>query len=100
MIIKNLLQGTNPYDTKKIDKSRIQDIAAKGKTAPGADADKINLSEEARLRSVALSEANSSDGMRNERIAELKAKVANGSYQPDLHKTAENLVKQDLELLM
>jgi negative regulator of flagellin synthesis FlgM len=99
MIIKNLLQGTNPYDTKKVDKSRKAELADKGK-ATSADSDRIQLSEEARLRSVALSEANGSDGVRNERVAELKAKVANGSYQPDLQKTAENLVKQDLDLLM
>ncbi len=99
MIIKNLLQGTNPYDTKKIDKNRQAEAVGKGKSHT-VETDKIHLSEEARLRSVAFSESNGADGVRKERVAELKARVANGSYQPDLYKTAENLVKQDLELLM
>ncbi|WP_029898439.1 flagellar biosynthesis anti-sigma factor FlgM [Desulfohalovibrio reitneri] len=100
MHIKNLLIGNTPYETKKVDKPDKPEGAEKTRKADSSGkGDRINLSEEATLRSQAMREAQSAEDVRAEKVAMLKKQISEGTYQPDNQKIAENLVKEDLDLL-
>ena len=45
------------------------------------------------LQDVNKAQGSSEDANRTERVAELKAQVANGSYEPDLSKVASSLLQ-------
>jgi negative regulator of flagellin synthesis FlgM len=102
MHIKNLIEGLNPYGLKK----KVQEPDQPGHEGRSSQAgssestDKVNLSSEAKLRATARSEASNAPDVRAEKVAELQEKVRNGTYQIDDRKTAENLVRDDLDLLL
>ncbi len=64
-----------------------------GKTTEGATTDKVEFSSVLQNvhKAQAAQEAASSE--RADRIAELKAQIAGGSYKPDLEKVASSLVE-------
>lgn len=99
MEIKNLLVGANPYE-KKIEKAERAEAAERARTGSSQTGDKISLSEDATLRSVALRTANVEPEARAERVAALKEQVRNGTYQPDNKKTAAGIVREDLNLII
>ena len=59
MEIKNLLVGANPYE-KKVEKTERAEAAERARQGGSQGGDKISLSEDATLRSVALRTANAS----------------------------------------
>ncbi len=99
MEIKNLLVGTNPYE-KKIEKAERAEIAERVRGGSSETGDKVSLSEDATLRSVALRAAGTETDDRAERIAALRDQVRNGTYQPDNKKTAAGIVREDLSLII
>ena len=101
MEIKKTLNGLDPYQAK-LEKAEAEakikrDKASKGKE--GGDSDKVSLSPEAKLRTEAYKTAASSEDIRPEKVAEIKAKIANGTYEINSRKIAEKLIKEDLDLL-
>ena len=63
-----------------------------GKKAGAADGgDQVEFS--AILQDVNNAKSSSNDTSRAERVAELKAQVANGSYEPNLNKVASSLLQ-------
>jgi negative regulator of flagellin synthesis FlgM len=66
----------------------------------GEAADRVVLSSEARLRGAALQTAKEAPDVRREKVDELKRKVKDGTYRPDLKKAAANLICDDLDLLV
>ncbi len=100
MDIKNVLQGANPYDQKKIDEAeKLKKAEAKARAQKaGAGSDTVSVSSTAKLVGEASTTARESEGVRAELVAELKAKVQAGTYQPDSRKIAENLLKEDLSI--
>lgn len=99
MEIKNLLVGGNPYD-KKIEKAERAEAAERARKGGGDAGDKVSLSEDATLRSVALRAANVEPDARAEKIAALREQVRSGTYQPDNKKTAAGIVREDLSLIL
>jgi negative regulator of flagellin synthesis FlgM len=70
-----------------------------GESASGASgADKVTLSGDARLVSLAATTAKDAPDTRSDRVAELKAQVEAGTYQPDSRKIAEKMLTMDSEL--
>lgn len=67
--------------------------AASDKKTEGVSADKVEFS--AVLQNVHKAQAakQAASSERAERIAELKAQIADGSYKPDLEKVASSLVE-------
>lgn len=59
----------------------------------GTQADKVEFSAVLQDVHKAQSAKPSSNSERTERVAELKAQVANGSYKPDLEKVASSLLQ-------
>lgn len=99
MEIKNLLEGRGAYKQGKIDRTGTE-AKSKAKDAESRGSDTVVLSEEARLRGQALQAANLDSGVRAERVQELRERVKDGTYEPNLRKTAENLLRQDLDLII
>ncbi|WP_300164126.1 flagellar biosynthesis anti-sigma factor FlgM [Solidesulfovibrio sp.] len=60
--------------------------------------DKVTLSGDAKLVSLAATTAKESPDTRSDRVAELKAQVEAGTYQPDSRKIAEKMLTMDSEL--
>ena len=101
MEIKNLTGQINPYTNKRVD----QPEGGPGKGSPaqkaagGGDVT-VNLSSAAKLMSTATHEAQNASDVRTEKVNKLKEQVRNGTYQPDIKKAAQNLVRDDLDLLV
>lgn len=100
MEIKKLLVGANPYEktVEKIDRERAE-AAVKARKAE-ATGDKVAISEDAALRSVAVRAAMAEPDTRAEKIAALKAQIQNGTYEPDNKKIAEGIVREDLSIFL
>jgi negative regulator of flagellin synthesis FlgM len=62
--------------------------------------DRVEVSSQARVRGVALAKALETPEIRAEKVNRLREQVRDGTFQPDLRKTAENLVKEDFELII
>ena len=100
MEIKNsLLTGLNPYDRTKLEKAEGQQVKNKSESgAPGNKGDRVEFSDEAKLRTEAFQSANSAPDVRRDKVEEIKARIAAGDYQVDSRKIAENLVRDELDL--
>ena len=98
MRIKNEI-GTQPgVDRTQLEKfERAQAETNKPQTV---EHDTVHVSEEAKLRSMALQEATGHSGVRAERVAELKAQVQSGTYEPDSRKIAEKLLQDEVNLFV
>ncbi|WP_243547061.1 flagellar biosynthesis anti-sigma factor FlgM [Pseudodesulfovibrio tunisiensis] len=106
MVIKNIVGDMHPYAKKKIDSpdaqkaQRAQQTSQQASRASADTADRVVLSPEARLRGAALKGANDAPDVRSEKIRDLKERVRNGTYEPDIKKAAANLIRDDLDLLV
>ncbi len=99
MNIKNLGE-VNPYSNRKVqDGSKAKGAEKANGQQPGSNGDTVSLSSEARLRGAALSEAANAPDVRQEKVRDLKERVKNGTYKPDLKQAAANLLRDDMQLL-
>ncbi|MGE4554388.1 MAG: flagellar biosynthesis anti-sigma factor FlgM [Desulfovibrionaceae bacterium] len=100
MEIKNLVGELNPYKKQIEEGARAKGVSRSATTRSGTDTtDTVSLSDEARLRGAALSEASKSPDTRTEKVQQLREQVRNGTYTPDIRKAAANLIRDDLSLL-
>lgn len=101
MEINNLLGKLGPYDQTRIDKANEDAAKAKKEQAAARSAgDRISFSDEAKLRTEALSAATSTPDVRREKVAAIKARIESGEYEIDTRKIAQKMVEEDLELLI
>ncbi|WP_338670137.1 flagellar biosynthesis anti-sigma factor FlgM [Pseudodesulfovibrio methanolicus] len=102
MVIRNIVGDQNPYANKKIERPEAKDVrnAQESVKTSGEAADRVVLSSEARLRGAALQTAKEAPDVRREKVDELKRKVKDGTYQPNIKKAAANLIRDDLDLLV
>lgn len=63
------------------------------KKAEGAKSDKVEFSSVLQNVNKVQSSSGTSDTERAEKIAELKAQIKDGSYQPDLNKVSASLLQ-------
>lgn len=99
MPIKGIGQGS-PYEQIRIQQEQERNKSGSEgvKDSTAATNDGVTVSEDARLRAVAYKAANGADGMREDRIAALKAKVAGGEYTVDSRDIAKRMVEDELEI--
>lgn len=103
MEIKRMVGELNPYTQKKIDRAereRPPAATSRAGSSGSSGSDRVSVSEEAKLRAAALAEANGAVDVRAEKVEELKARIQAGTYVPDNQKTARNLIRDDLDLLL
>jgi negative regulator of flagellin synthesis FlgM len=65
----------------------------------GSTSDTVTLSGNAKLFSQAVRDAQNAPDVRVNRVAELKAQVESGEYQPDSRKIAEKMLLSEIDLL-
>ena len=99
MEINKLIGELNPYAKKKVGDNQSAGSSSRSSRADQQSSDKVNLSSEAKLRGAALQTASTAPDVRAEKVRELKEKVRNGTYQPDIRKAARNLLRDDFELI-
>jgi len=98
MPIKGIGQGS-PYEQIRIqqEQERSKNGAENVKSSTVAN-DGVTVSEDARLRSVAYKTAAGAEGVREDKVAALKAMVDSGEYQVDSRDVARRMVEEDLEI--
>ncbi len=95
MIIKNN-SVIDPYQKASLDnidtnkKNAAVENNSEANFTPKTDT--ISLSEEAKLRTQAYSDASNAPDVRAEKVARLKAEVSNGTYTPNSLRTAQAMV--------
>ena len=60
--------------------------------------DRISISEEGRLKMNMLKAAQETDGVRADKVADVKARIEAGEYNPDSKDIAASLLKQELDV--
>lgn len=94
MEIKNsLLNSLDPYARTKVGQN-VDDTAerAPGQTSAALRGDRVSLSDEARLLTVARAEAAAAPDLRREKVDALKQSVAEGTYTVYSQKVAQKLL--------
>jgi negative regulator of flagellin synthesis FlgM len=102
MEIKNYLNGIGQYDKTSLEKSGTDAVrnakdSAATETSKG---DAVQFSDEALLRAEAYKTASATSDVRSDKVAALKAQVANGTYQVDGSKIAANLLADETDLFV
>lgn len=102
MEIKTTLRNLDPYQ-QKLDKAendaKIKRDKSAGRANGSGQEDRVSLSPEAKLRTEAYRTAQNTDEIRTDKVEEIKARIANGTYEINTRKIAENLIRDDLDLL-
>lgn len=104
MDIKKIYEGALPYSNKMVGEGGEASASKKGGKTSGSgnaagSSDKISLSDDAKLYSQAVKNAQSEPEIRAAKVAELKAKVQSGEYQPDSKVIAEKLLRSEIDFL-
>ncbi len=99
MQIKGLFNGIQTYEQSQADKAKqAEKKGAKNQSqSTDSEKDRVTLSQGAKLFQTATQEAANSSEVRAEKVQALKEQVDNGSYQPDSQKTAEKMIREDME---
>ncbi|MDR2442033.1 MAG: flagellar biosynthesis anti-sigma factor FlgM [Deltaproteobacteria bacterium] len=74
------------------DKTSAETYASE--TTASAQSDKVNISERSRLIAKARELATLAPDTRSEKVAELTAKIASGSYQVSSEQVADSIIKK------
>jgi negative regulator of flagellin synthesis FlgM len=92
-------QGIDAYQVKA---ERLRESAPRSEVErearAGGEEDKVQLSHEALLRGTARSTAMQTEDVRAERVEELKAQVAGGTYKIDARTIAAKLLREEVDL--
>ncbi len=73
----------------------LDEKAGQAAQATGAEADRISVSHDALLLTEALRTAQSAPDVREDKIAAIRSRIANGTYNIDARLIAGNIVKED-----
>ncbi len=98
MDIRTISAQIDQYKTHSLTTSKTGKNAAK-KDAPESSTDTISLSSRAKLLQNAGEAANTSTGVRAEKIEALKEQIESGEYTPDFQTIAQNMLKDDQDIL-
>lgn len=96
MQIKGFPTGIQTYEQSKTEKTKADKGSSQG-SSQAQSGDRVTLSQGAKLHQTAMQAAGNSDEVRMEKVQNLKERVADGSYQPDARRTAEKMIREDLE---
>jgi negative regulator of flagellin synthesis FlgM len=97
MTINNITHA-NGYEAHRLEQIEQKHQEAQKTLAQEPSSDRISISEEGRLKANALKAAQEADGVRADKVAELKAKIEAGEYKPEGKDIAASLVKQELDV--
>ncbi len=81
---------------KQISQQQKDDVASKSGVKPVEKADTVKISDEARELQEAQKALENMPAVQVEKVAEIKNKIENGTYEIKSGKLAENMVKDSL----
>jgi negative regulator of flagellin synthesis FlgM len=103
MDINDIFGTGKLYGQNRVGSGQSGEVSGSGKGGKsgqtGGSTDTVTLSGDAKLFSQAVRDAQDSPDVRADRVAELKAQVESGEYQPDSHKIAEKMLLSEIDLL-
>ena len=103
MDIKSILGIKQSYGQSRIGRGESGETSGvssskTSETNQTSSSDRVTLSDDAKLVSLASRVAQDSPEVRSDRVATLKAQVEAGTYQPDSKKIAEKLLTMESDL--
>ncbi|WP_461210506.1 flagellar biosynthesis anti-sigma factor FlgM [Desulfocurvus sp. DL9XJH121] len=85
---------------EKVSKTDSSTSRAKGAKSAAGGSDSVRISDEGKLFGEALTAAQNTADVRQQKVDRLKELVDSGQYEPDLQRTAAKIVEEDLEMLL
>lgn len=99
MTINTITTKVNGYESHRLEQlEQKHQEAQKAAAAQEGANDRISISEEGRLKAAALKAAQDGDGVRADKVADLKARIESGEYKPESKDIAAGLVRQELDV--
>ena len=97
------INSTNPlggYATNRLDQleSQRHEDLQKAKATQKNGTDRVSISEEGRVKALALQTAQEDSGVRPDKIAALKAQISAGTYAVNTKDIASKMIHQELDL--
>ncbi|MEO5666537.1 MAG: flagellar biosynthesis anti-sigma factor FlgM [Bdellovibrionota bacterium] len=90
-------QTQKSQGAKSSEKTDANSVAQNSKSVKSSTASNVKWSADAQLASEALAIAKNAPETRSDKVAALKAAIANGSYKVDSKKVADRMVERSLE---
>jgi negative regulator of flagellin synthesis FlgM len=96
----NTITSFGGYESQRLEQmeQKLQESRKAVATPQDTGADRISISEEGRLKANMLKTAQDSDGVRADKVADVKARIEAGEYEPRGRDIAANLVRQELDV--
>lgn len=99
MTITSINTPVAGYEANRLDHLESQrHEAQKTKTTQGGGSDRISISDEGRIKASTLKTAQDDEGVRTDKVAEIKARISSGAYEVNSQDIAAKLVRQDLDV--
>ncbi len=97
MEIDKIAAQGNVSTAKIEDLSKVEQSTEMTEKVGEDSAAKVEFSENAQIYVDALEQVKNADEVRSDRVAELKAKIAEGTYSVDAEQIAEKMIQEHLE---
>ena len=95
----NTIKPFSGYESQRLDQLEQQrQEHQKAVVSQEASTDRISISEEGRLKMNMLKATQEDDGVRADKVADVKARIEAGEYNPDSKDIAASLLKQELDV--
>jgi flagellar biosynthesis anti-sigma factor FlgM len=91
------VQETGVASSKLVSTQKSRSLESSERAAGTASDEQVKWSPDAHLMTDALGEVKASADVRASRVAELKAKIKDGTYAMDAQKIAERMIESSLE---
>ena len=99
MTINTIQTPIAGYEAKRLEQLEPQrQDAPRTATSRGTGAGRLSLSREGRITAGMLKTAQDSEGVRPDKVAEVKARLSAGTYKVDSQDVASKLVRQELDV--
>ena len=95
----NTITPFGGYEARRLEQQEQQrQESQKSAVVQESGTDRISISEEGRLKMNMLKAAQENDGVRADKVADVKARIEAGEYNPDSKDIAASLLKQELDV--
>ena len=95
----NTITPFGGYEARRLEQQEQQrQESQKSAVVQESGTDRISISEEGRLKMNMLKAAQETDGVRADKVADVKARIEAGEYNPDSKDIAASLLKQELDV--
>ena len=95
----NTITPFGGYEARRLEQQEQQrQESQKAAVVQESGTDRISISEEGRLKMNMLKAAQEDDGVRADKVADVKARIEAGEYNPDSKDIAASLLKQELDV--